>query len=321
MTQTKIEPRIEPRSWHDDAIRLAKDGWSWRGIAREIGIARTTVSDYMRKITRIGTSSTISHVPDRKSPRILMLDIETSPILGAVWKLWDNDIALNQIHSDWFILSYCAKWYGEDEIFYRDQRGLDDIEDDWEILKELYTLMNECDILCGHNLRRFDNKKINTRLILNGFKRPSPFRIIDTLEIAKRNFGFTSNKLEYLADKLCVKNKKSSHGKFPGYSLWKECLKGNPEAFQEMREYNEMDVITLEEIFTVLAPWDNRIPNLDIYDLGEFESDEWVEDGFVFSNVSKFQRYRNKITGQYKRGRVNLISKADKSKIMMNVVS
>lgn len=36
-------------NWKDDAVSLAIGGLSWRGISKELGIPRTTVSDYLRK--------------------------------------------------------------------------------------------------------------------------------------------------------------------------------------------------------------------------------------------------------------------------------
>lgn len=36
-------------NWKDDAVNLAVGGLSWRGISKELGIPRTTVSDYLRK--------------------------------------------------------------------------------------------------------------------------------------------------------------------------------------------------------------------------------------------------------------------------------
>jgi hypothetical protein len=44
--------------------------------------------------------------------------------------------------------------------------------------------MDEADIICAHNGDAFDIKKINSRLITNGFKPPSPFKTIDTLKAA-----------------------------------------------------------------------------------------------------------------------------------------
>lgn len=188
----------------------------------------------------------------KNEPNVLLIDIETAPMFGAVWKLWDNNLSLDMIDNDWYILSYCAKWANKDKIIYNDCR--DTLEDDYDLLTELWTLLNSADVIIGHNLDKFDIKKINARFILNGFTPPSPYLTIDTLKMAKKTFNFTSNKLEYLTDKLC-EDKKLKHGKFPGYSLWKECLLGNEEAWEEMMDYNIMDVISLEELYNVLKPW------------------------------------------------------------------
>ncbi|WP_175726996.1 ribonuclease H-like domain-containing protein [Burkholderia ambifaria] len=102
---------------------------------------------------------------------------------------------------------------------------------------------------------RFDAKKINARFILLGMPPPSPFRVVDTMLEARKHFGFTSNKLEWLTDKLCKTHKKKKHAKFPGFELWRECLKGNPEAWDEMRSYNTDDVLSLEELYLVMRPW------------------------------------------------------------------
>lgn len=110
---------------------------------------------------------------------------------------------------------------------YADNRGKG--EDDTILLKDLWNLLHQADYVIAHNGRKFDCGKINARFIQNDMLPPSPYRIIDTLEIAKRSFNFTSNKLQYLADALkCAP--KLKHGKFPGFELWNECIKDNEEA-------------------------------------------------------------------------------------------
>ena len=143
-------------------------------------------------------------------PKVLIYDIETAPIVAHVWSLWKNDVGLNQIQSDWHLLSWSAKWLDDppSKIMYADQRAKRNIQDDKKLLKGIWDLLNECDIVITQNGKKFDQKKLNARFILNGFQPPSSYKHIDTCEIARRHFAFTSNKLQYLTDNLCKKYKK-----------------------------------------------------------------------------------------------------------------
>ncbi len=303
--------------WKVDAVKLAQGGLSWRKISEKLGVAKSTVSDHLRKVFK---SVEVKDLPkEQKGPKILFIDIELKPILAQVWALWDQNVGLNQIQEDWSILSYCAKWKGSDEVIYEDLQGSEDFEDDSKLLSNLWKLLNEADIVVGQNSKRFDVKKINSRLVLNGYPKPSTFRQIDTMLIAKAQFGFTSNKLQYMTDKLCTKYKKLDHGKFAGHLLWSECMKGNPEAWSEMRDYNINDVLSLEELYDILSSWDSTLPNFDVYVDEILDMSVWEEDGFHYSNIGKYKRYRNKITGQQKRSRVNLLSKDKRDSMLANI--
>lgn len=252
--------------------------------------------------------------------KILFYDLETAPLKSYLFSMWQNGVGLNQIETDWYLMSFTAKWADSDEVIYMDIRDKYDQEDDTELLKVLWKLLNEADIVIGHNIKRFDNKKLNARFILNGMEPPSTYRSIDTLQIAKALFGFTSNKLEYLTDKLCTVYKKSKHTKFPGFELWAECLKGNIEAWEEMEEYNKFDVLSNQELYEVLMPWDKTLPNFDVYIDEEIDISEWIEDGYHYTNLGKYQRYRNKVTGQQRRGRTNLLTKEKRKSLLANIV-
>lgn len=255
-----------------------------------------------------------SHIKDQ--PKVLIFDIETAPMTAYVWKLWDNNVSLNQIKSDWFVLSWSAKWLGapENEVMYEDQRNAKKTEDDKKILKSMWKLLDEADIVIAHNGKRFDQKKLNARFILQGLQPPSTYKHIDTLTIAKSVFAFTSNKLEYLTDKLCVKYKKLKHAKFSGFSLWSECLKGNKEAWQEMEEYNRYDVLSLEELYYKLIPWDNSI-NFNVFHNEDVTvckcgGDSFRKAGFHYTNAGKFQKRKCKSCGAEHRESENLLSKS-----------
>lgn len=263
----------------------------------------------------------------RKSPRILLLDIETAPILAYVWGLWDQNVGLNQIEKDWHLLSWSAKWYDDppSKIMYKDQRNKRDISDDKSILKIMWKLLDEADIVVTQNGIRFDRKKLNARFAIHGMKPPSPFKMIDTLVIAKKHFEFTSNKLEYLSDKLAKKYKKLvKERKFPGFELWRECLKGNLEAWKEMERYNNIDVLALEEIFEVLYPWENNI-NFNLYNEDgsphtcNCGSNKIKLNGYAYTASGKFQRYMCTSCGASMRDKINLIDKDDRKKIKLRI--
>jgi uncharacterized protein YprB with RNaseH-like and TPR domain len=248
-----------------------------------------------------------------KGPRILLLDIETAPILAHAWALFDQNIGLSQIQQDWFVLSFCAKWLDKKELIYHDQSKAKNVEDDKKLLKKIWKLLDECDIVIGQNSNAFDLKKLNARFIINGLKPPSSYKKIDTVKIARKNFGFTSNKLEYLSDKLCKKYKKLDHKKFPGHKLWVEVLKGNKAAWKEMEEYNKFDVLALEELYHKLQPWDNSI-NFSLYTdttdlVCNCGSTEFSRNGHNYSSFGKYQRYTCKKCGKEATNRQNLLSK------------
>lgn len=254
-------------------------------------------------------------------PKVLIFDIETAPMLGYVWGLWDNNVSLNMIHSDWYVLSWSAKWLGDkpEDVMYMDQRNEKNMEDDSRILKAIWKLLDEADVVVTQNGIKFDRKKLNARFVLNGMQPPSSYKHIDTLRIAKKHFAFTSNKLEYMTNKLCKKYKKLSHAKFSGFEMWKECLAGNVEAWDEMEKYNKYDVLSLEELFYIIEPWDNSI-NFNLYHnetdhVCKCGSTELVKNGFYYTSAGKFQKYRCKNCGAESRDAQNLFSKEKKKSL------
>jgi len=272
----------------------------------------------------LGTPSTA--VTKTHLPKVLVFDLETSPLKSYTWGLWQQNVGLNMIESEWFILSYAAKWLGsaEDEVMYKDLRGIVSKEDDTIILDDMWKLLDEADLVITQNGKKFDVKKINARFVMNGYKPPSPYKHIDTLQIAKAVFGFTSNRLEWMTDKLCVKYKKQKHANFSGFDLWAAMMKDNIEAWDECCTYNTYDVLSLEELYLKIAAWDNKHPNFNLYSEEEKHtcrcgSHRVVEDGFAYTGVSKFQQYRCIDCGAHTRGRINLFTKGKTKSLHMNI--
>ena len=139
--------------------------------------------------------------------KVLIVDIETSPLLVWTWGLFDQFIGLEQIKEDWRIISFAAKWEDSKEIIQKDLRnGIND-RNEKAMLKTLWNLLNKADIVVGQNSKRFDVKKINEKFLYYDLGKPSEYRQEDTLIMSKKYFSPTSHKLEYRSNQLNEKYK------------------------------------------------------------------------------------------------------------------
>lgn len=202
-------------------------------------------------------------MPIKKDPRALVIDIESAPVEAYVWGLWDQNIGLDFIKTDWTILSFAAQWLGEKKIIYSDTggRGVSKVRDDKGVVGEIRELLDEAELVIAQNGKGFDVRKINARLITHGYGPPSPYHVVDTMLVAKKHFAFTSQKLAYTS-KLLTDSPKSEHKKFPGFELWVECLKDNPLAWAEMKKYNKQDIVSTAKVYYRLRPWMDQHPNV-----------------------------------------------------------
>ncbi len=254
-------------------------------------------------------------------PNILIFDIETSPCMADVWGLWNNNVGLNQLRKSGHIMSFVVKWLGDDKITYVESRTANDKR----LVAKLHKFIDKADIVIAHNGKKFDMGWFRGRAAIHGMTPPSPVKVIDTLLTARSQFQFPSNKLEYLLKVFGCTNK-LSHKKFAGHTLWTECLAGNPEAWEEMREYNIIDVTALEELYIKMIPWIPNHPNMGIFsDLGEEActkcgSGRVTKRGMAISSVGKYQRYQCNDCGGWSQGKTNLLGKDARKVLLRNAV-
>lgn len=229
--------------------------------------------------------------------RLLVLDTETLPMSANTWGLWDQNIGLNQISNDWSICAVAGKLVGQKESAYLDTRDKKTARDDEDIIRAVCSWIHNADVLIGHNLQKFDIRKLRARAIQMGlppFKEP---KIIDTMKMAKSVAAFTSNKLEYLS-KTLTKVAKSSHASYPGFELWAGVMRGEREAWDEMQRYNIRDIQATEALYLALRPWAKGLPNLAHYysdntmRCPRCGSSKIVEDGMHYGPVGEYQQYR-----------------------------
>ena len=255
--------------------------------------------------------------------KILILDVETSPNIAYVWRYFKENVGAKQVIENGYMLSWAAKWLGEKEIFYEDLEH----QHEKEMLTPLAQLLDEADIVVAHNGDNFDMPHIQGRFLVHGIKPPSPYKQVDTVKIARKEFNFPSNSLEYLSTVLELKNKKGGHEKFPGFLLWLGVLRNDPEAWKEMREYNVIDILTLEELYLKVLPFARFHPNVGVYDVGEHPvcpkcgSDHIHYRGYAHTNVGRYHRFQCNDCGGWGRTRYNLNTASEGKLIMANAVN
>lgn len=254
--------------------------------------------------------------------RIKIADIETSPILADVWSIWKQNVGLNQIHKNSEVISFAIKDLGEDEVRFESRQFLTEKE----LLTILMEELDEADIVIAHNGGKFDIPRIQGRALVHGIKPPSPFKVIDTLTVARKEFGMPSNRLEFLLKVFGCKIQKLKKRKFVGHELWTECLKDNPDAWEEMEKYNVADITSLEELYLHMRPYIKNHPNIGVY-LEALDtvcpkcgSKDIRKRGYAYTNLSKFQRFQCQSCGGWGRMRTNLIKKDVRKQLGTNVL-
>lgn len=305
----RIQELYEDHTWDEIASKLKKEF--------KFSKSPETIRKTFKK--RVKDSKHKPKGKSHKKPKILVFDIETAPMEVLTWGIWQQNIPLSRVKKDWSVLAWAAKWLGDDpeKTVYMDTFHQRDQRDDKKILKKIWQMLDEADYVLGHNSDAFDIKKLNARFIQLGMKPPSSYKKLDTKKLAKKYFAFTSNKLEYITDKLCTKYKKLKHGKFPGNALWDAFLDRNKEAQKEMEIYNKYDVLSLEEAFLKILPWESG--NLfELYQDSDIPvctcgSIDLKKNGFSYTDTSKYQRYTCKHCGAEMRDK-KAIKTAEKRK-------
>lgn len=229
-------------------------GRSGRDTASSMDLSYPKVRAYLEWMDR----ELADLIPPPESPRMLVFDIENAPMNAWVWNMWKTNVI--DIERDWYLLCFAYGWYDpltgllEDIGFssiYQDPKFKPDTTDDSYILRRLWKLLDQADIVIGHNSDKFDIKKVQARMIIQGMKPPSPYQTIDTLLESRRFFGHASHSLKYVSRSLKVTLKETTEG----FQLWRKCMRGEADSWEQMESYNRTDVKATAEIYTAMRPW------------------------------------------------------------------
>lgn len=232
---------------------------------------------------------------------ILTIDIEVAPTLATVWNIWNVNIGINQLIGNSYVLSAAAKWYGDDDVMFF---SLHDGSSK-KMLRNIYKLLDEADVVIGYNLDSFDLKILQAEFALQGWPAPSPYKTIDLLKAVKKRFRFTSNKLDYVARRFGL-GKKTKHA---GHELWLSCMNKKASDYHEawaiMEEYNIQDVILTEALYERIKGWIPNAPSHSAFTNSHVcptcGGSHLQKRGFAITSSLKYQRYQCNGCGAWSR--------------------
>lgn len=256
----------------------------------------------------------------KRLPKVLIFDIESSPSITYTFGRFKVNIGIDQVIQDPLFLTWSAKWLYSSEIIHDKITQEEVLEaDDYRIVKSLWNLVDEADIVIAHYGDNFDIPMLNYRAIINGLNPFSSVKSVDTKKVASMVFKFPSNKLDALAGYFGVGHKIKTD-----FELWKRCLNGEEDAITEMDVYCQQDVKILEDVYLRLRPYVKAHPNLAVYnDLEEIQcsmcgSTDLTPEGYYYTNTSKYDQYRCSC-GALTRGRINLLTKNKKKNLLTSI--
>lgn len=189
---------------------------------------------------------------------VLVLDIERMKGQASVefWSL--SDFKNRRIHADDVTAwprTICAAWAWYDKARYEFASEWDDGAEG--MLRRIWEAFDRAQVVVGHNMAGFDIKHLRTGWRDLGLPPPSPVKVVDTLRIARREFGDESKTLDALCRRLGIEAKTDRYD----VEVARAALAGNRSAQKRIKAYNLGDIAASIGLYDALRPWDPTHPH------------------------------------------------------------
>ena len=270
-------------------------------------------------------SNRLRHIQPRIAPTVnvnaVTLDVERIPGRHSTWHrgqtitgpFWDlNEIKAwtgKRIHADdvseW-PRTICAawKWYDEEDI---------EFAAEWQVggydgfMRAVWDVFDRADLIIGHNADRFDARHLMGGWAEMGLPAPSPYKVVDTLKIARGTFAYESNTLDALNKRLGIDAKTDKYD----VKIARAAVNGDREAQAVLESYNRGDIAASEALFDRLRPYARNIPHLGMWTDDELAcpscgSTMTATGRTVHANVQRYEHLACPNCGAHARGTTRL---------------
>jgi hypothetical protein len=247
-----------------------------------------------------------ARVVAERPPKILTLDIERVPgratvkhrgltVEGDFWDLsgWKHTIG-RRIHADdvteWpRTICLAWRWYGNKRVEF----AAEWLTDHEAMLRTAWDLFHQADIVVGHNMDGFDAKTLAGEWWATcGLTKPSPWKSVDTLKVARSQFRLESNTLDALLHRAGL------GGKTDRYSveMARAACGGDRKAQRKLRAYNVGDIDASETLYDAVRGWIPNHPHIGLWSGdedccgscgGELKASDWCRTA-----VTAYAQYR-----------------------------
>lgn len=302
---------------------VAELGFAWLEIGNRLGRSQESVRmayrNHMGETNASGKMADPTYI-SQSIPRVGLFDLETLPMELYGWNLRDEYTGIEQVISGTGLLSWAGKFLNEPTV-YSDILTSSEAKEKHEerIVKTCWDFLHSCDVVIGHNLIDFDSKVANAFFLKYDLP-PLKYVQVDTLKIARRHFRLDSNKMAFINRMLGIRQKIENEG-FP---LWRKCREGDAEALRRMKEYNEGDVLALEELFYKLRPYAHSSFNVALFNEIEGEqcpvcgSVDLKSDGFYYTSAGRYEALRCQNCKCLSRRKQNQLGKSKRKSLLVN---
>jgi DNA polymerase elongation subunit (family B) len=206
-----------------------------------------------------------------KKAKVLVLDIENSQMIISkfpTYNLWDiNHIDPKYIEHDWYLTCAAWLWVDAENGTYSRSYSVSTLDnpkaykknfrDDLVVVKKMHEVIQQADIIVGHNSNAFDLKKINQKII--DYKLPTidypP--TVDTL-LANRKYGkASSNSLAHLCRHYGIAQKME----LPKGVMHAADM-GCAKSMKKLVAYNKQDIVSTAQLYLRLLPYIKNHPDI-----------------------------------------------------------
>lgn len=241
----------------------------------------------------------------KSKPKVLIYDMETSPLKAWVWSTGKQYVGHKQLavdHNTYGIICITYCWNDGSPVQSIDW-GFEE-QNTGRVVEEFDKILKTADHVIGKNNKRFDDKMLNAARMLNGLPgMPDWTRYTDDLEVQMRKyFRMPSQSLDYISNQLGLGGKIKME--MQDWIDIVEKTSNGPKALAKMIRYGKKDTADTRTLWNKLSQHFEPKLNMATFCNERLActacgSVNIVQNGTRVSGGTKYQTYLCKSCGCY----------------------